>query len=194
MPSQASERSGPAQMHPLLCGAALVDAVIGITPSVRYSTRGRVIAIKQRTCSRLPAIYRGQADTPSAMLINLAKTRFPLPPAGVSAVSATPTAPAPTVPEHRPYRHPEGFAHFPLPPRPGSIPDQPPRDKEVPARVSMGMCRSFPGTGSAGISHNIAQDRQAKESQGCCRWAHGILCHHVGPCARIPFGKSALTE
>ena len=24
-------------------------------------------------------------------------------------------APAPTVPEHRPYRHPEGFAHFPLP-------------------------------------------------------------------------------
>ena len=79
---------------------------------------------------------------------------------GVSAVSATPTAPAPTVPEHRPYRHPEGFPHFPLPPRPGSIPDQPPRDAEVPARVSMGMCRSFPGTGPAGISHNIAQERQ----------------------------------
>jgi hypothetical protein len=29
------ERSGPAQMHPLLCGATLVDAVIGITPSKR---------------------------------------------------------------------------------------------------------------------------------------------------------------
>src|SRR5882757_8881241 len=49
--SQASERSGPAQMHPLLCGAALVDAVIGITPSERYSTRGQVITIKQRPCS-----------------------------------------------------------------------------------------------------------------------------------------------
>ena len=35
MLSQASERSGPAQMHPLLCGAALVDAVIDITPSKR---------------------------------------------------------------------------------------------------------------------------------------------------------------
>ena len=42
-------------------------------------------------------------------------------PAGVSALSATPTAPAPAVPEHRPYRHPEGFPHFPLPPRPGPI-------------------------------------------------------------------------
>jgi len=38
-------------MHPLLCGAALVDAVIGLTPSERYSTRGQVITIKQRTCS-----------------------------------------------------------------------------------------------------------------------------------------------
>jgi hypothetical protein len=33
--SQAGERSGPAQMHPLLCGAAPVDAMIGITPSKR---------------------------------------------------------------------------------------------------------------------------------------------------------------
>ena len=87
-------------------------------------------------------------------------------PAGVSAVSATQTAPAPTLPEHRPYRHPEGFAHFPLPPRPGSIPGRPPRDAEVPARVSMGMCRSFPGTGSAGISHNIAQERQVHRVDG----------------------------
>jgi hypothetical protein len=87
-------------------------------------------------------------------------------PAGVSAVSATQTVPAPTLPEHRPYRHPEGFAHFPLPPRPGAISGRPPRDAEVPARVSMGMCRSFPGTGSARISHNIAQERQEQSVGG----------------------------
>src|SRR4249920_501391 len=99
-------------------------------------------------------LKRSWADTLSAIS-----------PAGVSALSATPTAPAPAVPEHRPYRHPEGFAHFPLPPRPDSIPGRPPRDEEVPAQVSMGMGRSFPGTGSAGISHNIARERQGKESQ-----------------------------
>jgi hypothetical protein len=33
------EQSGPAQMHPLLCGAALVDAVIGFTPSERHEDR-----------------------------------------------------------------------------------------------------------------------------------------------------------
>ena len=32
----------------------------------------------------------------------------------------------------------------------------------------MGMCRSFSGRRSAGIRHNIAQDRQGEESQGPC--------------------------
>ena len=30
------------------------------------------------------------------------------------------------------------------------------------------MCRSFPRTGSAGISHNIARERQAEDGHGCC--------------------------
>ena len=64
---------------------------------------------------------------------SMADTLSAISPAGVSALSATPTAPAPAVPEHRPYRHPEGFPHFPLPPRPGPIPGRPPRDAEVPA-------------------------------------------------------------
>ena len=35
---------------------------------------------------------------------------------GVSALSATPPAPATALLKHRPYRHPRGFAQFPLPP------------------------------------------------------------------------------